>query len=69
MNAAKDISVSRDAVADPELRTSGASSATFSPRRSRMMRATIASTLCGSIGTSHCGQYCVPSFMKSSRRK
>ena len=33
------------------------------------MRAAIASTLCGSIGTLQLGQYWVPSFMKSRRRK
>ena len=34
-----------------------------------MSRATIASTLWGSIGTSHSGQCCVPSFTNSRRRK
>src|SRR2546430_2022486 len=40
-----------------------------SPRYSRRMRAAIASSLCGSIGTSQSGQYCVPSLTNSSRRK
>ena len=32
-------------------------------RKSRSIRAAIASALCGSIGTLQAGQNCVPSFM------
>src|SRR3989304_5143760 len=40
-----------------------------SPRYSRSSRAAIASSLCGSIGTSQSGQCCTPSLTNSSRRK
>src|SRR3954464_14105841 len=49
--------------------TSGASSVTCLPRYCFMMRAAITSGLCGWIGISHSGQYCVPSFTNNNRRK